>query len=53
MSFKPNDSQALDDFCQEIIKITNCSKPDIYKFIDQLIKEKPIIPKNEFDLPSV
>ncbi len=53
MPFNTNDSQALDDFCQEIIKITNCSKTDIYKFIDQLIKEKPIIPKNEFDLPSV
>ena len=47
MSFKANDSRAIEEFCQEIIKITNCSKLDVYKFLQELTDIKPIIPKND------
>jgi len=47
MSFKANDSRAIEEFCQEIIKITNCSRLDVYKFLQELIDIQPIIPKND------
>ena len=47
MSFKPNDSRVIEEFCQAIIKITNCSKLDVYKFLRELTDIKPIIPKND------
>jgi len=45
MSFKPNDSRAIDEFCQEIIKITNCSKLDVYKFLQELTDKSQLFLK--------
>ena len=47
MSFKPSDSRAIDEFCQQIIKITNCTRPDVYKFLSELTDTQLIIPKND------
>jgi len=47
MSFKANDSRAIEEFCQEIIKVTNCSRLDVYKFLQELTFMQTIIPKND------
>ena len=47
MSFSPNDFQVIDEFCQQIIKITNCTKIDIYKFLNELTDIQPILSKND------
>ncbi len=53
MSFTADDSQVVDQFCQELLKITNCTKADINKFFDELSDLKQIMPQIQSEIPSV